>query len=168
MRERTTSYIIVLPGPNYPEWLKSGRMDLFYRAPQKPHCVTLTVCEAAYRHHTLRYSWIHFLSASALPSEFQVTLRDLKSISVFANAPGWSLWLRRMSAAPRARRQPMDDGCFSAPGMPCREETCRAPAAILWVADKRGALEWSGAALALAGPGEQGVRRRTQQWYFWM
>ena len=56
-------------------------MDFFYLPPFKPHCLTLTVCESAYATLLGIHEIISFVPAPFPP--FQVTLRDLKSISGF-------------------------------------------------------------------------------------
>ena len=53
----------------------------FYLPPFKPHCFTLTVCESAYATLLGIHEIISFVPAPFPP--FQVTLRDLKSISGF-------------------------------------------------------------------------------------
>ena len=67
----------------------------FYLPPFKPHCFTLTVCESTYATLLGIHEIISFVPAPFPP--FQVTLRDLKSISgffffpfffFFAMAPG--------------------------------------------------------------------------------
>ena len=54
-------------------------MDFFYLPPFKPHCFTLTVCESAYATLLGIHEIISFVPAPFPP--FQVTLRDLKSIT---------------------------------------------------------------------------------------
>ena len=79
-------------------------MDFFYLPPFKPHCFTLTVCESAYATLLGIHEIISFVPAPVPP--FQVTLRDLKSISgFFFSFFCHGSWLKPLTAEEVAQKE---------------------------------------------------------------